>query len=223
MEGRLPDNFPGQAALSDLGSHQATHQFLIEQMLGRLWTVTLVKVMACTNDGGLSAVGSVDVQPLVAAIDAAGTVQAHGTIYNIPYFRIQGGSNAVILDPVDGDIGLCCFASRDISAVKANKAPSAPGSFRRFDAADGLYLGGFLNGAPTTYLQFDADGNINVVTPSGKAVAINCGTATITADHANIISDDVNLGAAGGAAVARVGDSVAGGVITSGSSKVKCS
>lgn len=172
MGARLPDNFVGQAALSDLGSDQANHQFLIEQMLGRLWTLTLVQVVSCTNDGGLSAVGSVSVHPMVAMIDAMGTVQAHDTIYNIPYFRLQGGTSAVILDPKVGDIGICGFASRDISAVKSSKASSAPGSFRRFDPADGLYLGGVLNGIPTSYLQFDGTGNINIVVPSGKAVAI---------------------------------------------------
>jgi phage gp45-like len=36
-----------------------------------------------------------------------------------------------------------------------------------------------------------------------------------------ILSDDISLGAEGGAKVARVGDTVEGGVITSGSDKVK--
>lgn len=44
---------------------------------------------------------------------------------------------------------------------------------------------------------------------------------TVRAPVATIEADTVHLGGEGGAAVARVGDSVAGGVITSGSSKVK--
>jgi hypothetical protein len=161
----LPDNYPGQASLDDVGSDFANHQFLIKQMLGRLWTATLVMVQSVTNAGGVSAVGSVSVQPLVAAVDVEGTVQAHGTIYNVPYFRAQGGANAVIIDPVIGDIGICVFASRDISAVKASKAASAPGSFRRFDPADGLYLGGFLNGVPSQYVRFFS-GGIQIVSPT---------------------------------------------------------
>lgn len=43
---------------------------------------------------------------------------------------------------------------------------------------------------------------------------------TVTAENVTIESDNVMLGGAGGQAVARVGDSVSGGVITSGSSKV---
>lgn len=46
------------------------------------------------------------------------------------------------------------------------------------------------------------------------------GAVSITAQSADVIADAVNLGGTGGAAVARVGDSVAGGVITSGSAKV---
>lgn len=44
---------------------------------------------------------------------------------------------------------------------------------------------------------------------------------TVTADTATIEADTINLGGTGGPAVARVGDTVAGGVITSGSAKVK--
>lgn len=43
----------------------------------------------------------------------------------------------------------------------------------------------------------------------------------IEAPHVTVISDDVNLGGSGGQRVARIGDTVAGGVITSGSATVK--
>lgn len=43
----------------------------------------------------------------------------------------------------------------------------------------------------------------------------------VTAPIAKIVSDDVRLGGDGGQPVARVGDSVVGGVITTGSAKVK--
>lgn len=44
---------------------------------------------------------------------------------------------------------------------------------------------------------------------------------TVEAPEVLVHSNNVNLGGTGGAAVARVGDSVSGGVITSGSVKVK--
>ena len=88
-----------------------------------------------------------------------------GRVNRVPYFRLQGGANAIILDPQVGDIGMCGFCSRDISSVKNNKKASAPQSLRRFDFADGLYFGGFLNGTPSQYIQF-SDGGITVRSPT---------------------------------------------------------
>lgn len=117
--------------------------YIVESIMSRLQTVTLVKVVA-VKGGGLSPVGMVDVQPLVSQIDGSGGVIPHGVIFNVPYMRLQGGGNAVVIDPQVGDIGMCGFCSRDISSVKANKAASPPQSKRRFDYSDGLYFGGFL-------------------------------------------------------------------------------
>lgn len=51
-------------------------------------------------------------------------------------------------------------------------------------------------------------------------VEVEAPEVTVTANSATIEADSVDLGAAGGQPVARVGDTVAGGVITSGSSIV---
>lgn len=139
--------------------------FVIQQLLGRVATVTLVKVEAVTNAGEASAVGFVDVVPMVHQIDGKGQPTPHGTIYSVPYMRLQGGANAVILDPQVGDIGLALFASRDISGVKATKAPNVPPTRRRFSMADALYIGGVLNGVPTQYVRFHAAG-IEVKAPT---------------------------------------------------------
>lgn len=136
---------------------------IVSGIVSRIQTVTLVRVVKAKS-GGLAPVGLVDVQPLVAQISGDGTVTPHGIIYNVPYFRLQGGGNAVIIDPEPGDIGMCGFCSRDISSVKQNKAPSAPQSRRRFDYSDGLYFGGFLNGTPKQYIHFK-DGGIKLFSP----------------------------------------------------------
>lgn len=44
---------------------------------------------------------------------------------------------------------------------------------------------------------------------------------TVTADKVVVVSDNINLGGEGGQKVARIGDAVVGGLITSGSNKVK--
>lgn len=152
--------------------------FVISQLIAKIQTATLVKVISCTNDGGLSPVGRVNIQPLVNQIDSAGNPYPHTTIYNVPYLRMFGGNNgnAVIIDPAPGDIGVAIFASRDLTSVIANAAQANPGSARQYDFSDGLYLGGMLNGGtPTQYIRFGSDG-IEIVSPSVitiKAPTIN--------------------------------------------------
>jgi len=84
--------------------------FIINQAIGKLQTATLVRIEKCTNEGGVSPVGFVDVTPLVNQIDTQGNPTPHVTIYNVPYLRIQGGNNAIIIDPAPGDLGVCVFA-----------------------------------------------------------------------------------------------------------------
>ena len=139
---------------SDFG----TISFIVSQTLAKLKTVTLVQVVKCTNSGELSPVGYVDVQPMVHQMSGDRKATPHAVIYNIPYFRLQGGKNAIIIDPEVGDIGMCAFANRDISSVKATQAPATPASYRTFDWSDGLYFGGYLNGTPTQFVRFSSDG-----------------------------------------------------------------
>jgi hypothetical protein len=111
--------------------------------------------------------------------DGAGNVTALPPIYGVPYLRLQGGTNAVIIDPVPGDLGIALFGDRDLSAVIATKAAAAPGSNRRNSLADALYIGGILNGAPQQYVRFSAEG-IDLVSPT----AIKATAPTITLDGA---------------------------------------
>jgi hypothetical protein len=138
--------------------------FVIQQALSKVQTATIVKVVACSNDGGVSPVGTVDVQILVNQISGQKVATPHVTMYGLPYLRIQGGVNAVIIDPQPGDIGIAVFASRDLTNVKSTKAQANPGSFRMHDFADGMYLGGLLNGVPTQYVQFGS-GGVTIVSP----------------------------------------------------------
>jgi hypothetical protein len=138
--------------------------FIVQQALSKVQTATVVKVIACSNAGGVSPVGTVDVQILVNQISGQKVATPHVTMYGLPYLRIQGGANAVIIDPQPGDIGIAVFASRDITTVKSTKAQASPNTFRMHDFADGMYLGGLLNGTPTTYVQFGS-GGVAIVSP----------------------------------------------------------
>ena len=150
---------------SDFDSEQNGLNFAIQQAMLKLQTSLPARVMAVRN-AGLAPVGQVDIQVLVDMVDGQGNTVQHGTISNVPYFRLQGGTNAVIVDPSPGDIGMACFCSRDISAVKSVKDAAPPGSWRSHDFSDALYLGGFLNGTPTSYIQI-TDGGILVHNTSG--------------------------------------------------------
>lgn len=163
--------------------------------MAKMQTATLVQIVSCTNSGGLSPVGFVDVLPLVNQIDGANPPNStpHITIYGLPYLRVQGGTNAVIMDPAPGDIGLAVFASRDISKVKSTQAQANPGSYRAFDFADGIYVGGLLNGTPLQYVQFSLSG-VTVVSPTAitlQAPVINVEGALNVSG--NVIGAGINL------------------------------
>lgn len=143
---------------SDYGSDLARTQLLIKTALSGIRTSMPVQVVAVTNAGGVSAIGYVDVKPLVSLLDGAGVAIPHGIVHNIPYMRIQGGSNGIILDPVVGDIGIASVCDRDISTVKNTKAASPPGSNRKYDMSDMVYLMTVIGQAPSQYIQFNAEG-----------------------------------------------------------------
>lgn len=184
----------------DVASSYATIQFVVQQLLNGTAVATLVRVMACTNNGGVVPVGTVDVQLLVDQVTGDGETIPHGTVFNAPYQRLQGGTYAIILDPQPGDIGICVFADRDISAIKAdpnaarNRQPVAgatPGSRRTFSRSDAMYVGGVLNGVPVHFLQFNSDG-IRAVSPT--RVRVEAPTIELIADTVvNIQAPDINL------------------------------
>jgi hypothetical protein len=152
--------------------------FVIESALMKVNTATLVKVVGISEVGLLTdPVGFVDITPLVARTLGDGSTQQPGVIYHCAYMRIQGGTNAIIIDPAIGDIGIAVFAQNDISAVQNTRVASNAGSRRVFSPADALYLGGVLNGAPTQYLKLAANG-VTIVSPT--ALIINAPTLTIT-------------------------------------------
>jgi hypothetical protein len=167
----MSDFVTGQQTPGTVGTPYNLLAFVFGQLMQQIQTVSLVKVLSCTNNGGLTPVGRVSVQPLVVQVSGDNVVTPHGEIADLPYMRLQGGTDAVIIDPKPGDIGVALFCSRDIANVKADPAGAAaaggatPGSPGMFDWADGLYMGGFLNGNPIQYIRFSAAG-IEIVSPT---------------------------------------------------------
>lgn len=195
------DGYQGVQQPNSATSEFNALSFLVKQIINGRNIATLVRIEAVTSTGGLALAGTVDVTPLVNQLDGNGKAVVHGIINDIPYYRMQGGANAIIMDPQVGDIGICVFADRDISAVRANKAASNPGSLRRSDMADGLYIGGVLNGVPSQYIMFTEDGiklfsptkiNLEALTIElvGEEVTIDASTSVIMTTPTFTINGD---------------------------------
>lgn len=163
-------------------------QFIVQSVLSRVNTATLVKVVA-VSAGWVGAAGTVDVQPLVNQIDGSGNGRTMGVLHNLPYLRVQGGANAIILDPEVGDIGIAVFCSRDISKVKTTKKISNPGSWAIHSMSDGLYLGGVLNGSPSQYVSF---GTAGVTIHSPIKITLDAPAIEI---HGTVSDNGTNIGA----------------------------
>lgn len=190
---------PGYQYPEDDSSEFNKISFIVTQALRLVNSATLVQVKKVTNNGEVQSPTLVDVLPLVNLIDGMGKSQKHDIVHDLPYFRLQGGTNAIICDPKVGDIGIAVFADRDISSVKKNKAQSNPGSWRRFDLADGMYFGSVLGAVPVQYLDFNengitiADKNGNTITMDDNGVEIDDTNGnTVTMDSDGIELDDLN-------------------------------
>lgn len=177
----------GQQHTNDDASDYNADSFVIRQHLAETRTAVPVKVIA-VHGGGVGKPPTVDVQVTVNMTDGQGNSSTHGTIFGIPVARLQGGANAVICDPIAGDYGYMLCADRDISAVKANAgAASNPGSFRRHNLADGVYIGAILNSAaPSQYVQFLAEG-IKVVDKDSNTIVTGSAGIALTDKFGNTI------------------------------------
>lgn len=199
----------------DAATEFATLRFIIESIIARVSTATLVKVVSCTNSGGLAKWGTVNVQPVINQVAGDGQAVPHGQLFKLPYLRVQGGSNAVIIDPEPGDIGIAVFASRDISAMKDQTAIDQvsggsvrgvpPSSARQFSMSDGLYLGGVLNAIPDQYVRFSS-GGVEVVSPTKirlEAPQVEVVASTSYSVQAGSITEDASgsVSVSGGASV----------------------
>lgn len=176
---------------STLGEFNA-QSFLITQLINRVHTMTLVKVLAIGYDAYDNI--CVTVQPLIDQVDGFGNPVPHGTLL-MPILMLQGGSGGVIVEPAPGDIGLAIFAERDISSVVINKQQGAPSSNRKYSMSDGVYLGGTLNAIPTTKVAITASG----VEIQGADIGVSSTNQTVLeTPHLSVSSEDILWNQIGG-------------------------
>jgi hypothetical protein len=181
----MQTSYRGAQTAASAAAEYNTLQFIIQRVVNRISTATLVQVMSVTNTPGqVTSVGQVDVLPLVNQLDGDGNSTPHQIVHGLPYFRFQGGSNAVLCDPQVNDIGLAVFCQHDIQSVKASKKQSNPGSRRRYDLSDGVYFGLCLSGTPNQYIAFTNSGiiiqdkNNNKIEMSSSGIAMTSSQLT---------------------------------------------
>lgn len=178
----------GQSSVRDTQNDASLIEFIARKVMNGMATTALVRIVAVNGD-------TVDVEPLVHQIDGAGVAVPHGTIHNLPFFTLRAGPAAIRAVPVVGDIGMASFCHSDTSSVRATKDAAPPPSRRRFDWADGLYLGGFLGPVATTWIDVQ-DGQVEVKATTIKltgAVEIT-GNAQVTGSLT--VSEDITASGA---------------------------
>jgi hypothetical protein len=190
----------GAASSADGSGDYNPIDFIARQVLAGAAIATLVQVKAVNGN-------TVNVHPLVNQVDGLGNATPHGVVNGIKWIQLQSGPSGIIIPPAANDIGLAVFADRDISSVVASGGQANPGSARRNDYADGIYVTALpgLNSAPTQFIQFLPNaGGINVVTPGnisvsagGNATVTASGNATVTAANAIIKAGTIALQNAG--------------------------
>lgn len=143
---------------SQIVSEPQRIELLIRSILLGVRTAIPVKVLAVhPGTGSPPAIGTVDVQPLVQSVGSNGTPWSLKPNYGVPFCRIQCGSTAIVADPQVNDIGIAVACDRDISKVLATGAISMPGSARKHNLSDLVYLFSIISAASISqYLQMTA-------------------------------------------------------------------
>ena len=154
------------------------NEYIFNLLLSRHAFVHLVIVQKVKTQTG-NQPPLLDVLPLVTGFAADGSQVENSTVFNVPVWRLQRGASAVIMDPVEGDIGLLLCCDRDITKVKKEKKEALPASRRTHSRADGIYLGGVLNADPVQYIKFAGDG-IDIVSP--LLVSVTAPNVAVNAD-----------------------------------------
>lgn len=171
----------GQNSVEDGATELGMIMAIARRMIERLDVCKLVKVAAVNaGSGSPPAAGTVDVQPLVNQVDGNFTGVNHGIVHGLQYFRLQAGPWAIIAEPVVGDIGFIVVPDRDSSLVTGSGAMVNPGSRRRYNIADGVYVGGILNAVPAATIWLKSDGTWVLTDKPGNVLKGDSNGVTIT-------------------------------------------
>lgn len=176
---------------TDASAYNAA-DFQIRQAINKINTAEPATV-GSVSGGGVAKAGTLSATPMVNLVTGTGEGMAQSPLFTIPYFRYQGGENAVIVDPKPGDVGLNVYAMRDTEAMKQGDGSACnPGSARRYSKGDGFFLSGFLNKTPRRYVMVDDEG-ITIDDGQGGRLELKGGRLTITAPNGIAVNAPGNV------------------------------
>lgn len=176
---------------TDASAYNAAN-FHIRQELNKINTAEPATVGAVSG-GGVDKAGTLSATPIVNLVTGTGEGMEQSPLFTIPYFRYQGGENAVIVDPKPGDVGLNVYAMRDTEVMKqGNGSACNPGSARRYSKGDGFFFSGFINKKPRRYVMVDDEG-LTLDDGEGGRLELKGGRLTITAPNGITINAPGNV------------------------------
>lgn len=209
IERNAPNFNPG--ALTDF--YTAVQQAISDYLMNYVATCIPVEVVAVNKENNQF----VTVKPVLQSMEMNGqilpiTEQNYYT--NIPMMTMFGNSCEISFNVSPGDKGLLIACKFDIGNYKQTQTTATKPSRRRFSFSDGFFL-------PLNFQQ-KSEGVIvrngeTVLNLLPESITMTTKTVEVNADTATVNAQAVQLGGAGGEAIARVGDSVEVNV-TSGSS-----
>jgi len=180
----MANTYFGNADTSTHLSDASRDRFKIAQEIDRKAFHNIGRVVNVYDTDELAPVGFVDITIMTKLKLGSGEPHDHDIIYEVPYFRLQGGKNAIIINPEVGDIGFIGFCDRDISGIVDTRKDSLPPTNRKNDWADAIYLGGILNGEPEQYVWLKTDGTMVLHSPN--SITLSSPTINIDADNFNV-------------------------------------
>lgn len=208
---------PVSSTLSPSSRNGAVNQldYAIQSRIYDLNTMLPCEILAIYSDDNGN--NLYDVKSLLNPRDAKGrpAVDENGipisppTIPRVTASIIAGGVSAIIIPYAVGDKVWVSFCQRDITnAIGAKFQTTTPASARYLSLCDGVIKCHIDNKDPdsyTTFIKFDLDGTLSIVTASDKPINVESGgdininatNATVMADRVDINSGNINLGAGG--------------------------
>ena len=182
----------GQQDFNTDASPYNAENFHIRQEINKINTAEPATV-GSVSGGGVAKAGTLSATPMVNLVAGTGEGIEQSPLFTIPYFRYQGGENAVIVDPKPGDVGLNVYAMRDTEVMKqGDGSPCNPGSARRYSKGDGFFFSSFLNKQPRRYVMVDDEG-ITLDDGEGGRLELKGGRLTITAPNGVTVNAPGNV------------------------------